>query len=298
MPERMPILQNLKRNAERTLAEYNPGHSIHDRGNFGRIVTSAIENVTKGRAAYFDIQVAADITYAQDTSEPKGVIRAPFDLMWLEFSATEDLNTYMKDIARAAADDAGQENSPITNVDGVGCFIAQPEEGQMFVTPVILVDGSGLMFTPVTAEIKYDKNGMFTGGRHIATDGEEVTDELETLTEYLISPAITALSLINCRNVETQETGKIGFARTGAEKRRGEPAKTIRYHTIVLPGGGTQSDGKGGHRATAVHRVRGHFKTFTPERPLLGRHTGTYWWGWQVRGNPEHGTIISDYKLA
>ena len=73
--------------------------------------------------------------------------------------------------------------------------------------------------------------------------------------------------------------------------------REIRYNTIILPGGGTESDGKGGHRATALHRVRGHFKTFTKDRPLLGKHVGTYWWGWQVRGSAKHGTVVSDYEL-
>jgi hypothetical protein len=29
--------------------------------------------------------------------------------------------------------------------------------------------------------------------------------------------------------------------------------------------------------------VDGHFKTFTAEAPLFGKHVGTYWWG----GYPE-----------
>lgn len=48
----------------------------------------------------------------------------------------------------------------------------------------------------------------------------------------------------------------------------------------------------------ALHRVRGHFKTFTADRPLLGQHVGTYWWGWQIRGKAENGINVSDYRLA
>lgn len=106
-----------------------------------------------------------------------------------------------------------------------------------------------------------------------------------------------ALQLINCRNVTTREVGSV-FARSGLEKRRGKPV--IKYHTIVLPGssaGVKQRAAKKGD-ALALHKVRGHFKTFTADRPLLGRHVGTYWWGWQVRGNPERGVVISDYQLG
>jgi hypothetical protein len=30
---------------------------------------------------------------------------------------------------------------------------------------------------------------------------------------------------------------------------------------------------------------------------LFGKLNGTYWWGWQVRGNPERGANINDYRL-
>jgi hypothetical protein len=38
-----------------------------------------------------------------------------------------------------------------------------------------------------------------------------------------------------------------------------------------------------------LHLCRGHFKDFTAERPLLGRHIGRFWWQAQMRGNKEHG---------
>jgi hypothetical protein len=119
----------------------------------------------------------------------------------------------------------------------------------------------------------------------------------EELSNELLTP-LMALSLINCRNVKTAEKRSIKVRRSGAQKRRGEKPFTIRYNTILLPGGGSEYDAKSGtHRATALHRVRGHFKTFTAERPLMGKHVGTYWWGWQLRGDPKRGIVISDYQI-
>lgn len=46
-----------------------------------------------------------------------------------------------------------------------------------------------------------------------------------------------------------------------------------------------------------LHTVRGHFKTYTEERPLFGRLTGTYWWGDCIKGNAEMGMIEKDYNL-
>ncbi len=47
----------------------------------------------------------------------------------------------------------------------------------------------------------------------------------------------------------------------------------------------------------ALHICRGHFKTFTSEHLLFGKHEGTYWWESQIRGNEKIGTIVKDYKI-
>ena len=76
----------------------------------------------------------------------------------------------------------------------------------------------------------------------------------------------------------------------------------VSYHTIVLPSvrpsGGSADPAQGTLAEQPLHKVRGHFKTYTAEAPLLGRHTGTYWWGHQVRGSREHGEVVSDYRLT
>jgi len=46
-----------------------------------------------------------------------------------------------------------------------------------------------------------------------------------------------------------------------------------------------------------VHLCRGHIKTYTQERPLLGKHTGSYYWEPQVRGNRKKGMIRKDYMI-
>jgi hypothetical protein len=48
----------------------------------------------------------------------------------------------------------------------------------------------------------------------------------------------------------------------------------------------------------ALHICRGHFKTFTPDAPLFGKLTGTYWWADHVRGAAELGEVDKDYRLV
>lgn len=47
----------------------------------------------------------------------------------------------------------------------------------------------------------------------------------------------------------------------------------------------------------ALHRCRGHFKTYTEEKPLLGRAVGTYFWDEHIRGTASKGEIQKDYNV-
>ena len=107
-----------------------------------------------------------------------------------------------------------------------------------------------------------------------------------------------AVGLMNCKNVTTTETDKGGPRR---RKSRGRKNPRMTYRTINIPGRSAsgESDGTPAEKAEyALHRVRGHFKTYTAERPLMGQHVGTYWWGWQARGKVKNGISTTDYKVG
>ena len=46
------------------------------------------------------------------------------------------------------------------------------------------------------------------------------------------------------------------------------------------------------------HLCRGHFKTFTEERPLFGKYSGTFWWNPQSRGDRSKGVVEKEYKVT
>lgn len=52
-----------------------------------------------------------------------------------------------------------------------------------------------------------------------------------------------------------------------------------------------------GGLASALHICRGHFKTFTPDAPLFGKLTGSYWWDDPVRGDAAQGVVDKQYLL-
>ncbi len=116
----------------------------------------------------------------------------------------------------------------------------------------------------------------------------------------LVLPALLTISFLHCKNVTVSQV-------TPPEKlsqkyRRRHGMGLTRYHVLeirplkrVLE---AHRIGSGGSFRAALHICRGHFKTFTPDAPLLGRHTGTYWWAAQVRGSKEEGVVLKDYRVA
>lgn len=115
----------------------------------------------------------------------------------------------------------------------------------------------------------------------------------------VLPPLLLAHSLLGCKNVETEEHRPAGKLARAAVKRREKPLTTYKTLLIRPMGGRAEAEQRialgNGH--TALHLVRGHFKTFTAERPLFGTRVGTYWWSPNVRGSADEGVVVKDYKV-
>lgn len=107
-----------------------------------------------------------------------------------------------------------------------------------------------------------------------------------------------AFSFMNCKNVSMIENIPPEKLSKKHQKRYGSPMS--RYYTIgIKPMMGRRSSGDQGgeHHAPSLHIRRGHFKVFTEDKPLFGRHVGTYWWDAAVVGRKEAGQVSKDYEV-
>lgn len=122
-----------------------------------------------------------------------------------------------------------------------------------------------------------------------------------TLTAAAMFPCMLAISLMHCKNVTTEEVAPPPALAKAYLKRHPGAPPMVTYRTINITPmqkviRQAQADAPKGTTVHPLHIIRGHFKTFD-DRPLFGRHTGTYWWSPAVRGNVAAGEVKKDYRV-
>jgi hypothetical protein len=115
-----------------------------------------------------------------------------------------------------------------------------------------------------------------------------------------LKPLFLALCFLHCKNVkQVVHTPPPKLVKARAKRGRA-PLCTYRVldiqpmrKVLVREGGG--ESGEAGRRA--FHIVRGHFKSYTAEKPLLGHSVGTWWWPMHVAGSKRQGVVVKDYTV-
>ncbi|NKU46751.1 hypothetical protein GS942_17055 [Rhodococcus hoagii] len=206
----------------------------------------------------------------------------PFGNLWIETDAYDSrIATYITALAPSAARKVGEEYAYLAQ-----SFVDQSTIGR----PPKFLDNSLSVYA--------DQQGAVRKLIVRSLSGEAVGVDYGNCGALDAAlPAMAAIGLMNCRNVDIEQVERP--SRKLKKQRRSRPPK-LDYHTITLPGSrsGTGETSGGGQDARPQHKVRGHFKTYSEDAPLLGKHVGTYWWGWQVRGNKKNGITVTDYKLG
>lgn len=126
---------------------------------------------------------------------------------------------------------------------------------------------------------------------------------LETWTADILPTLFHALNFLNCKNVKEAKIQPSPKLSKRWQKKTGQPLS--RYHVLTV--GNTRNakqervetyaEGSEGHRR-AQHITRGHFRTYTPDKPLFGHWHGTLWIDSHVRGSKEEGIVTKSYNLV
>lgn len=258
---------------------------------YDRLVTSGMlkpvpeTRFVEAAAAFRLVNATQQLLLEKETE--LGPVRPPFPFMWLEGGPSTDAMAGTRIAIRI---------EPVVD-DPTG-----------FVMTFFILIGTPVI-APLRALVKIGPDGRMEsmGYCHTAEDAAYVLKRkaegelsLEALGANICAQkALFALSLMHCRNVKTELSNYQPKARHRRHSDRNRPP--IEYHVITLPTPRRNNNGGGQGEATGtvkLHAARGHFKTYTAEKPLMGQHVGTYYWGWQMRGNPTKGEILSSYKVG
>ena len=133
----------------------------------------------------------------------------------------------------------------------------------------------------------------------IMADDDKVVDWANAAREAMVPVTGFGLSLAHCRNVRLDERAPNRQERRLAE-RTNQPAP-VRWYTLVIDPMREVLRREGGAEQTglkrALHICRGHFATYTEERPMFGRLAGRFWVPAHVRGTIDNGVVVKDYAV-
>jgi hypothetical protein len=164
-------------------------------------------------------------------------------------------------------------------------------------------NGTGILYTGRSMLfMDHDCRPTHTPMNRIFQDESSIGD-IKSKVSHMTSVVflvIHSIMLANCRNI----TLKINEpAREFQEARRRDRVRPlVSYRTIHIDPnfGRVQRDPSGEIGSPKpLHVCRGHFATYSEDRPLFGRKGlhGRFWVPAHVRGSEKHGIVISDYNV-
>lgn len=263
-------------------------------------------------SVHFDIQNVTDYLFAGTDQEHWEIktdfpyLTPPFEECWLETGNPPFIasNGQRKGLEGGKPDRWGayMQSSPWQETDRKGWLVG---------SQMVLAWGGELTTPGVQIVMFLDEQGTLIDAPKWALLGgdnyiEHMKKRLPSFPHSLIAemsakmfPIWLALSFLHCKNISVAESNpnpKLAKAR----QRRNKPPLT-KYYTLeietmkrVLRTEG-RSEEVGLKRA--LHICRGHFASYTEEKPLFGKIAGRFWIPAHVRGSKEAGEINKDYKV-
>ena len=106
-------------------------------------------------------------------------------------------------------------------------------------------------------------------------------------------------SFMHCHNVSVTTVAPPPKLSKAHRKRHGVPLVRFRTINIEPMRRIVHSEGRAAETGIkrALHICRGHFRTYTPEKPLFGKLAGTIFVPQHARGTPLAGLVVQDYVV-
>lgn len=108
---------------------------------------------------------------------------------------------------------------------------------------------------------------------------------------------MTTLNLMACKNISTKEI--LPPEKVNKKRLKNGKLPLYSYHILEVTGvqGGKSIRNGSSGITQRLHFQRGHFKQYTEDNKLFGKHTGLYWWQPHLRGTNKDGFVDKDYNI-
>jgi hypothetical protein len=143
--------------------------------------------------------------------------------------------------------------------------------------------------------VSIDKNGKFLS-RVTVAEHYKLT-EINDAFDNVLRIVGLGISFMHCKNVVQTQAPIANGKRWHKQHKQPEiKFRTLNIEpmkTVLRTEGGSETNGI----KKALHICRGHFATYTEEKPLFGRLVGQFWKPSHTRGNIKHGAVVKDYSV-
>lgn len=176
----------------------------------------------------------------------------------------------------------------------------------LFLRPFMRMGSNKTLFIPYRYFIQINADGYLPDGElnvnlnfHEKPDAiaSEMIKNDDAIQEGFVNPVLYGLALLNCKNVVTVERG---VPPEGIKRNRNRTWKHRHYVLQIRPMREItkiEHDGESITQDISYHFCRGHFKTYTAEKPLFGKYVGTFRWDAHARGSIKTGIVTKDYNV-
>lgn len=198
------------------------------------------------------------LDFTEGTVNRDSSVRMPFNETWFEYE--ESLTTRVNQgVARSAV--LAVQSSP-TRIDLVSVLAAVDGRLHLSAHFIVTTEESGQF---VKADMPNAWAPLLTSRAEFV--GRDLRDVMQISFEEEAVPALYAAQLMNCKNVDLIDAPNPPRRYSKRTRKRDNPRLT--FKTIQLPGHvRSEATRPGAGRAeTAWHIVRGHFATYTEEKP-------------------------------
>jgi hypothetical protein len=252
------------------------------------------------------------LPFGTEFSDVVGVLVPPFERLWVEAQGVPNYTNadswgVMFDVAKGDSVDALIERGAPDD------RLPQPEAAAWIVDAQVVCEwrkgspvGPVVVYSLALGEdghwLRRDNDDLYFWARGPLFEYPVSEPDIEDTKKHftgLLGPMLLTVSFMHCKNVHVRSVDPPDKLSRRHERKHGRPL--VRYHVLDIEPMRRILDTEGEAQTKglrhALHICRGHFKTYTEDAPLLGKHVGTYWWPAQVRGKATEGVIEKDYRV-